>query len=101
MYIYNVTTYVHWSIHAAWLVWMREVHIPAIIDTGSFDSYQLVRLLETDETDGPTYAVQYFSATKEAYQGFVLEHEARFFEENRSKWGERCLTFRSVMEVVK
>ena len=101
MYIYNVTTYVHWSIHAAWLVWMREVHIPAILGTECFESYQLVKLLETDETDGPTYAVQYFSAAKEAYQRFVANHEASFFEANRSKWGEQCLSFRSVMEVVK
>lgn len=100
MYIYNVTTYVHWSIHEAWMRWMREKQIPAVIATQCFHNHQFVRLLETDETDGPTYAVQYFSHTKDDYLRFVANHEAQFLEENHSKWGEQCLTFRSVMEVV-
>lgn len=100
MYIYNVTTYVHWSIHEAWVKWMKQQYIPAIIGTGCFDRYQLVRLLETDETDGPTYAVQYFSHTKDDYLRYIELHAQQFSEENRLKWGEHCLSFSTLMEVV-
>ena len=100
MYIYNVTTYVHWSIHEAWVQWMKEQHMPAIIATGCFDRYQLVRVLETDETEGPTYAVQYFSHSKADYLRYIESHAQRFTAESRNKWGEHCLSFSSLMEVV-
>lgn len=101
MYIYNVTTYVHWSIHEAWVQWMQQEHIPAVIATGCFEKYQLVRVLETDESEGPTYAVQYFSHMKDDYLRYVENHQARLREESRNKWGEHCLSFSSLMEVVK
>ena len=101
MYIYNVTTHVHWSIHEAWVQWMQQEHIPAIMATGYFEKYQLVRVLETDETEGPTYAVQYFSHTKEDYLRYIENHAPRLREESQNKWGELCLSFRSLMEVVK
>lgn len=100
MYIYNVTTYVHWSIHEAWLQWMKQQHMPALVATGCFDRFQLVRLLETDETDGPTYAVQYFSHTKDDYLRYMELHEQRFSEEKRDKWGERSISFSTLMELV-
>ncbi len=51
MYIYNVTTHVHWSIHEAWVQWMQQQHIPAVIATGCFEKHQMVRVLETDDTE--------------------------------------------------
>lgn len=100
MFIYNVTTYVHWSIHEAWMQWMRTERLPAIIATGCFDRYQMVRVLETDETEGPTYAVQYFSHTKDDYLRYIEIYEPRSREEGRKKWGEHCISFSSIMEIV-
>lgn len=100
MYIYNVTTHVHWSIHEAWVQWMQQQHIPDVIATGCFARYQLVRVLETDETEGPTYAVQYFSHTKDDYLRYMEDHAPRLRAEGFNKWGDNCISFRSLMEVV-
>ena len=56
--IYNVTTQSHHSIASQWLQWMKEEHIPDIIATGCFTHAVILRLIEVDETQGPTYAVQ-------------------------------------------
>eukprot|EP01035_Chromulina_nebulosa_P051609 gene51609-70282_t len=61
--IYNITTKVDWLVHDAWLRWMLDVHIPEVLGTGCFEKHLLVRILETDETEGPTYAVQYQAAS--------------------------------------
>jgi hypothetical protein len=100
MYIYNVTTHVHWSIHEDWVQWMQQQHMPDMIATGCFEKYQLVRLLETDETEGPTYAVQYFSHTKDDITRYTEIHAPQLREESLKKWGDKFIAFRSLMQVV-
>ena len=64
MLIYNVTVKVNWAIHDAWLIWMQHEHMQDVVATGCFTHSQLIRLLETDEEDGPTYAAQYYTENK-------------------------------------
>ncbi|MBC8034845.1 MAG: DUF4286 family protein, partial [Chitinophagaceae bacterium] len=57
MVIYNVTTKMDWSIHEAWIQWMKDIHIPEMLNTGMFHDYKIMRILEIDDAEGPTYAV--------------------------------------------
>ena len=36
MMLYNVTVGIDQSIEAEWLPWMKEIHIPAVLETGMF-----------------------------------------------------------------
>ena len=54
MFIYNITTQVSWGIHEEWLKWQLSEHIPQIMSKGCFKKYQMQKLLEIDETEGPT-----------------------------------------------
>ena len=56
------------SINHAWLQWLKEEHIPDIINTGCFTHATILQLLETDDSEGPTYAVQYFAESKSLVQ---------------------------------
>ena len=100
MYIYNVTTQLAWAIHNDWLTWMREEHIPGVVATGCFTHHRMVRLLDVDETEGPTYAVQYFTETLQAYQHYITHYATALRLDGQKKWGEACISFRSLMEVV-
>ncbi len=100
MVIYNITIKVEWSIASDWLQWMQEIHIPAVLATGCFDKHQLVRLLQVDETEGPTYAAQYFTATLSKYDYFLQHHAAEFKREIARKWGEKYVDFKTLMQVV-
>jgi len=70
-FIYNITLQVEWSIYEAWLQWMPGIHIPEVMNTGCFTKYQFVRIMETDETSGPTYAVQYYTESKANYNRYI------------------------------
>ena len=98
--IYNVTIKVDQRIAAPWLTWLLEEHIPAIIATGCFTGYKAVRLLETDDTEGPTYAVQYFATDLAEYTRYIRDHAPAFRQDAGNKWGEAFIAFRSVMEVI-
>ncbi|WP_341834155.1 DUF4286 family protein [Chitinophaga pollutisoli] len=100
MIIYNVTTKVTPAIHSHWLQWMKEEHIPEIIGTGFFHDYRMCRLLEQDDSDGPTYTVQYFTDTLENYYTYLQEHAPRLRQLAFDLFGDQFVAFRTVMQVV-
>jgi Domain of unknown function (DUF4286) len=71
MFIYNVTIKVHVSIHVAWLQWLKKVHVPEVLATDCFTKATIVRLLEIDDSEGPTYAVQYLAESKASYNLYM------------------------------
>ncbi|MEP7277583.1 MAG: DUF4286 family protein [Bacteroidota bacterium] len=100
MVVYNITTKVHFSIDLAWLQWQQEEHIPAIMATGLFTAYRIFRLLEQDDPDGNTYAVQYTADTAAQYQEYLLVFGPVLREKAIKKWGDKTISFRSVLEVI-
>ena len=100
MLIYNVTTKVDQSIADEWVDWMQQVHIPAVMASGYFEKSQLVRLLEVDEEEGPTYAAQYYTDTKASYDEYISNHAPQLRNEAIDKWGSRFISFRSLMMVI-
>lgn len=101
MIIYNVTIQVSARIAESWLQWLLEEHIPDVISTGCFTGHRVLRLLEVDESEGPTYAVQYDAASKSDYNRYIAIHSAAMRKKGFDKWGDSFIAFRSVMEVVQ
>lgn len=100
MIIYNVTIHLQEGIHAEWLQWLKEVHIPAVLATQCFTGSRILRLLETDESEGPTYAVQYTAESKSLYNLYIEKYAAEMRRLSFEKWGDRFIAFRSVMQIV-
>ena len=101
MIVYNVTSKVDWSIHDEWVKWMLEEHIPEVVGTRCFSSAQLLKLLEIDEEDGPTYTAQYFAETKQQQEKYVEQYAAALRQKVFDKWGNLTIAFRSIMQVVQ
>ena len=101
MIIYNVTVKVDEQIAGAWLQWLLNEHIPGIMQTNCFVDYKVVRLLEVDDSEGPTYAIQYHAQSKSDYNRYIEIHSSKMRKLSFEKWGEKFIAFRSVMEVVK
>ena len=101
MIIYNVTIKVEESIASAWLDWLLNELIPEMMSTGCFSSHKVVRLLEVDETEGPTYAIQYNADSKADYNRYIQLHAPGMRQKSFDKWGNSFIAFRSVMQVVQ
>jgi hypothetical protein len=101
MIIYNVTIKVDASIAEAWLQWLLNEHIPDVMGTGCFTGYKVVRLIEVDDTEGPTYAIQYNAAAKADYNRYIELHAPLMRHRSYEKWGDRFIAFRTVMQIVK
>ena len=98
--IYNVTTKVANFIYKDWLVWMKEIYIPEMIATGCFVNAVILKLRGVDDSEGPTFAVQYHAANEDDYEKY-LEHFATHLRTAAlQKWGDKIVSFRTVLEVV-
>ena len=100
MLIYNVTTKVSLEIQADWLHWLKEEHIPEVMATNMFTHHRLLRLLDTDESDGFTYAVQYFCNSHELYEHYISHFAPGLRQKALDRWGNQFISFRTLMEVI-
>jgi hypothetical protein len=100
MIIYNVTIQVAHSIADKWLSWLKEEHIPEMIATGCFSTARILQLMETDESEGITYAIQYEADSKALYNRYIREHAESLRKKATEKWGDKFIAFRSVMQLV-
>lgn len=100
MILYNVTIKVDLSIAADWLTWITAEHIPDVMNTKCFTKATLLKLLEVDETDGPTYAVQYSAENISLYDEYIAKYAGVMRQKSFDKWGDNFTAFRSVMQVV-
>ena len=101
MLIYNVTVKVDNEIADDWLRWVLTEHGPEHIATQCFSKFNVLRLLEIDEEDGPTFALQFYAENKTDYERFLQEFLKDLKQKSFEKWGQRTLDFRTVMEVLK
>lgn len=100
MYIYNVTIKLNHSIHQQWLQWMQQKHLADVMATGCFTKYQLVKLLDVDEEEGVTYAIQYYCNTKADYNIYVEKHAPTLRQDALNLFGNNFIGFRSLMEII-
>ncbi len=101
MIIYNITIKVDWSIAEDWENWMKDIHIPEVLKTGCFDKHQFVRLLQVDETDGPTYAIQYYAASLTKYDYYLQHHAPTMRKKASGKWGQKYVDFKTLMQIIE
>ncbi|MDX2001587.1 MAG: DUF4286 family protein [Chitinophagales bacterium] len=100
MIIYNVTVKVDLGIHDEWVQWMKLEHIPEVLGTGYFHDHRMLRLLEQDESDGITYAIQYHAKDMADYLSYQREQAPRLQQAANERYKDRFVAFRTVMRVV-
>lgn len=100
MFIYNVTIKPLWEINDAWVKWMKETHLKDVMATECFTKYQFVRLLEIDEEEGPTYAIQYYCDSKSQYNLYIEKFAPKLRQDGLDLFGNKIIGFRSLMQIV-
>lgn len=99
MIIYNVTLNVQEDIHDDWLKWMKEEHIPDMLDTKKFTKALMTKVMVQEPMGGITYSVQYTAESKEMLERYYEENA----EELRSKskpFEGKFVAFRTELEVI-
>lgn len=101
MIIYSVTINVDDSVHQEWLKWMREIHVPDVMNTGMFSEYRFLKLLGDQESGGHTYSLQYSCASMELYKEYEEKYASALQREHTEKFRDQFIAFRTLLEQVK
>lgn len=100
MILYNVTVKVDVSISDAWVKWMKEEHMPELMETGLFTEYRLMHLFEQDDAEGITYSAQYYCEDMDRYNEYIDKHAPRLRKAGIDKFGDKFVAFRTIMKAV-
>ena len=98
--LYNVTVKMDIGIADACLQWLLSVHAPQIVATKCFTGFKVFHLLGMNDSEGPTYAIQYFGNSIDDYQRFADEFETYFLNESYSMWRSGLVFFGTLMKAV-
>ncbi len=101
MIVYNVTIKVQQQIANEWLQWLKNIHILEVMQSECFTSYKILQLLEVDEAEGPTFAIQYFAESKASYNRYIEKFATILREKSFERWGNKFIAFRTIMQCVE
>lgn len=99
MLVYNETIIIEENSYMEWLEWMKNVHIPAIMATGYFESYKILNVVDSPN-EGVTSCVQYYTATSENFNKFYNQHFNKFQSLHQQRYENRFVMYNTLMEVI-
>ena len=100
MIIYNVTINVDESVHEEWLKWMRDIHIPEVLETGMFVDAKMLKLVNPKPDEGVTYAIQYTLKSIIDLEIYKTRFGPALQKKTEEKFGGKFHAFRSILETV-
>lgn len=100
MILYNVTIKIDLAVHEFWLKWMKEEHIPKVLATGCFTGHKFYRIMEENQSDGITYAVQYFTDDISRYFDYRANFAEALQRETQLAWPDRFTAFRTLLREI-
>lgn len=98
MIVYNITVQVAAAIATPWLHWLHETFAPQVVATGCFHTYHVLHLLEIDDADGPTYAIQFQAPDLDTFDRYRMQYGDALQQQAIERWGSDFVWFTTVME---
>ena len=100
MIVYNVTIKIDLNVHELWVKWMKEDHIPKVMATGCFKDFKFYRMMEENQSDGMTYAVQYFATELSNYFDYKEKYAPLLQKEMNDTWPDKYAAFRTLLREI-
>lgn len=99
MILYNVTINIDHQVEKEWLQWMKEVHIPDVMNTGLFIENKICRIL-AEEEGGSSYSIQYICKDMPTFQKYENEFATQLRNDHKKKYDGKFAAFRTLLEIV-
>ncbi len=100
MIIYNVTINIDADVHADWLNWMVQTHIPEVMETGMFSEYRFARVLSEEAGEGFTYSVQYLAQNIGDYEIYRTVYAPALQAKTQERYKDKFVAFRTLLKMV-
>lgn len=100
MLLYNVTIGIDKDVEMEWLQWMKEKHIPDVLNTGMFVSSKMYKVLHDQDDNTISYSVQYFAKSIDHIQQYLEVFAPMLIEEHRRKYLNKHVAFNTLLEEI-
>ena len=100
MILYNVTVGIDKEIENEWVVWMKETHIPKVMNSKVFVSYKFYKVLTHDDENTVSFCVQYLTHTIEDFNRYLKDFAPAMVAEHQQKYPGKHVAFRTLLEEV-
>lgn len=101
MLIFNITFLVSDEVHNSWLQWVREEHIPFMLDSTYFTQPQVARIITSDKEDGTSFSVQFHVNDMRTLKQWNQQYSEVFQQNCSQNFGSEVLFFTTVLEMVE
>jgi len=99
MFIYNITILIEESIEQQWLSWIKTNYIPAVMETGFFQSYELLQLMDSPNEE-LTYCLQFRTDEISSLQSYQNLYAPQIEQEQLLAFANQLVTFSSTMKLI-
>ena len=100
MIIYSVTVTLDQSIKDEWIAYMKEKHIPDVMETGCFTKSVFTRVIGTGEEKENSFNVQYMCNSMKDMHKYQVHFASKLQKEHTELYGEKALAFRTLLEEI-
>ena len=100
MILYNVTVAIDKKVENEWLIWMKNVHIPEVMETNLFKDYRFLKVLNTEDPESSSYSVQYFAESMKNLQLYMAAFAPELQQKALLRYPNQMAAFRTLLEEV-
>jgi hypothetical protein len=100
MILYNITINVSPEIEQDFITWMKETHIPEMMQTGIFYEFKFLRLMHDSDDGSVNYATQYFTNTIDQMMDYERNHAPAIRAKTQARYQDKAIAFRTLLETV-
>ncbi len=97
--LFNETYSVDPVIHKEWRKWVSIQYVPKCVHLGKFLNYRISRMLNTEETNGMTYSIQFLVPDQTTLEKYYKNGLPQMQQSMQDEFGEKALVFRTIMEL--
>lgn len=101
MILYNVTVAIDKKVEAEWVKWMKEIHIPEVMETNQFEEYKFFKVLNTEDPEASSYSVQYFAEDMKNIQMYMAAFAPELQQKALATFPNQMAAFRTLLQSVE
>ncbi len=100
MILYNITINVSPDIQHDFISWMKNTHIPEVMETGIFHDHKFFRLIHDTDDGSTNYCIQYFTENLKMMMEYESKHAAALRAKTQERYKDKAIAFRTLLETI-
>ena len=100
MILYNVTVSIDPAIQTDWTTWMKDQHIPEVLNTNCFQKCVFSKI-QGNEEDECSFSIMYYAESQHHYTEYQEKFAKDLQAKHQSRYEGKFVAFRTLLEIIQ